>query len=61
MMQKELSVIKCTLTLCATYFVAHFVTVSYNVVYMFRTDNTVFKTMSGTAGGNWALKGGFAN
>ena len=47
MMQKELSVIKCTLTLCATYFVAHFVTVAYNVVYMFQTDNTVFRTMSG--------------
>ncbi|KAL5252999.1 hypothetical protein ACHWQZ_G015682 [Mnemiopsis leidyi] len=47
MMQKELSVIKCTLTLCATYFVAHFVTVAYNVVYMFKTNNTVFRTMSG--------------
>ncbi|XP_063677967.1 uncharacterized protein LOC134813948 isoform X5 [Bolinopsis microptera] len=49
MMQKELSVIKCTLTLCATYFVAHFVTVAYNVVYMFQTNNTVFRTMSGNS------------
>lgn len=49
MMQKELSVIKCTLTLCATYFVAHFVTVAYNVVYMFKTDNNVFKLMSGNS------------
>ena len=46
-MQKERSVIKCTLTLCATYFIAHFVTVAYNVVYMFKVDNGVFRTMSG--------------
>ena len=47
MMAKEMAVIKCTFALCATYLVAHFVTVAYNVVYMFKTDNTVFKTMAG--------------